>query len=101
MQRLTADNVHHRTPVQIIEFFGLRHDEISSPERLCDCFSFRQRDGHHREWATLIFEDTQTREYLRRSNWNSHDRWLFQPRWRFMWKTEFPRQVEVPSLINP
>jgi hypothetical protein len=37
MERFSTDNIHHRTPVQIIKFFCVRHDEVSGPERVSDC----------------------------------------------------------------
>jgi hypothetical protein len=37
---LAADDVHYRASMQIIEFVCVRHDEVSAPERVLDCFSF-------------------------------------------------------------
>jgi hypothetical protein len=54
VEALTADNVHHRTPVQIIESFCMRHNEVSRPEQIY--FFLGEWDRHHREWAKIVFE---------------------------------------------
>jgi len=57
MEAFTADYIHHRASVQVIEFFGVRHDEESRPERVSDCFTFREWDCDHCEWAKNILEN--------------------------------------------
>ena len=34
VEALSVDDVHHRTPVQIMQFFSVRRDEVSRPEQL-------------------------------------------------------------------
>ena len=46
MEALTADNVHHRASVQIVEFFCVRHDEVSRPQGVSDRFPLRDKRGN-------------------------------------------------------
>ena len=60
VEGFTADNVHHRSSMQIIEFFRVRHDEVTGPEGVSHCFPFREWDGDHREWTKIIFESAES-----------------------------------------
>ena len=94
MEGLTADNIHHRTSVQIVELFCVRHDEVSRPEPIY--LFLGAWDRHHGGWANIVVENAKTCQDLRCSDRYRHDRWLFQPRWRPLRKTEFPREDEMP-----
>jgi len=60
MEAFTADYIQHRASVQVIEFFGVRHDEVSGPERVFDRFPFRKWDCHHGEWTKIILESAKS-----------------------------------------
>src|ERR1700731_3650113 len=99
MEGLTADNIHHRTSVQIVEFFCVRHDEVSRPEQLY--FFLGEWDRHHGEWAKIILENAEPCQHLRCCNWHRHDGWLLQPRWALTWQSQFAREDEMPPLKDP
>src|SRR5580700_7405223 len=101
MEAFTADYIHHRASVQVIEFFGVRHDEESRPERVSDCFTFREWDCDHCEWAKNILENAKPFPDLRSSNRYRHDSWLLKPRRWFAWEAKFARKDEMPRLKNP
>src|SRR6266567_108663 len=99
VEDFAADNIHHRTSMQIMEFFCVRHDEVSRPEQRY--FFFGEWDRHHGEWAKIILENAEPCQDLRCGNRYRHDRWLLQPRWALMWQSQFSRKNEMPRLKNP
>ena len=85
--------------MQVIEFFCVGHDEVSSPELAC--FFLGEWNSDRSEWTKAILETTEVCQHLRRCNWNCHDRWLLQPAWRLMRKIQFPREDKMPCLKDP
>ena len=59
VEGLATNNVYHRTPMQIIKFFCMRHDEVSLPERVFDRFPFGKWNRDYGEWAKIICENTE------------------------------------------
>ena len=54
IERRAADNIDHRTPVQIVEFFRIGHDEVSRPKLAY--FLLGERNGHDSERTEFILE---------------------------------------------
>src|SRR5579864_4527802 len=99
VEGFTTGNVHHLASVQVIDFFRMRHDEVTRPKQTA--FLLGKWNGHHRERPDIILETAKAFPGLRCCDWYGHDGWLLQPRWWPVGKTKFPREDEVPRLINP
>jgi hypothetical protein len=59
VEGFAADDIDHRTPVQIVKFLCARHDEVSGEEGISDCYPFGEGHCDHCEWAKVILEDAE------------------------------------------
>src|SRR6266581_6524931 len=99
VEGLAADNIDHRTPVQIVEFFRIAHDEESRPK--LPYLLLGERNTRDSEGTEFIPETAEPLQHLRCCNRHRHDRWLLQPAWRHIWKTQPSRKDKMPHLKDP
>lgn len=59
-----TDNIDHRTPVQIIKFFRIGHDEVPRPQLAY--FLFGEWNRRYSEWPEIVLKTAEPFQDLRR-----------------------------------